>query len=223
MTMLETPTDTKVISLPAQALATALAATDCTRGTDTTRLALSGWLVRVTEQDPHTLTVMSCDSWAGTRATIRLADPVEPLEILIGGADYPNKPTKLSTLGCLKSVKDPKALLRVSIGRAAVGLTAQDGTVNELTLSGHQFPTFEKILDGTARVIDGQEFPTFNPAYIDCAARSQAAVRRATGEKLLEAHITFQALSRLKPAVMVWHSNELKLSVDHLVMPVRVS
>jgi hypothetical protein len=166
---------------------------------------------------------MSCDSYAGTRATVRLADPVEPLEILIGGADYPAKPTKLSTLGCLKAVKDPTATLRATISRAAVGLTSADGTVNEITLSGHEFPHFEKILDGTARVIDGNSFPTFNTAYLDSPTRAQAAVRRATGEKLLNAYVTIQALNPLKPSVLIWHSNELHLHVEHLIMPVRVS
>ena len=221
MTITETETETRVITLPRQALATALAATDCTRSTDTTRAALTGWLVRITDE---TLTVITCNMYAGTRATVRLAEPVaEPLEVLIGGADYPAKPTTLASLKCLKSAKNPKELLRVTLSRAAVGLTLYDGTVNELGLAGVEYPNFDRIIDGTARVIDGKSFPTFNPLYLDSATRSQAAVRRATGDKLENNPVTVQALSELKPAVMVWHSYPLSLNVEHVLMPVRVA
>jgi len=209
-------------TVPAREFSAVLAATDSFRATKSYgRPVLELWKI---DLDPtaQTLTVSATDSYCAVIATVQLddnfpTDCIAPMSFCIG------QNAKLADV--VKVCAGPVIGQSVTIDLDKIAQTARiSGASSSVTIDAPrdvQFPNMSGLWPNDRR---GMTEPmSLNPANLARIHKSMTAAHKCAGEPVAHKSVALICSDALKPALFAYDIAEISLSVEILIMPIRVN
>jgi hypothetical protein len=212
-------------TIPAREFSAVLAATDLFRAPKKDfRPVLQSWQL---DLDPiaQTLTVQTSDSYAAVIATVQFDRENFPSVELAPVSFMFGQTAKLSDI--VKVCAGPVGITKtvaVEVDKIAqtARITGAESSVTIGAMRGAEFPNLRGLWPEQDR--RGVTAPfSVNPVYLSKIEKSMTAAHKCAKESMTGKAVALVCCDPLKPALFAYDIAEIALSVEILVMPVRVN